>query len=131
MRWIFSFFDKDGDGVVTVDELKALLNEIKVNNNLESAGMINYYWHNIIVNTKITDTEIENFINQLDKEDRGHIGFTHFFRAIQRIIDPTEDPLPLYNSGERQKKKRPTSWVAPESVCNFISYRYNYGVNLR
>lgn len=39
MRWIFSFFDKDGDGVVTVDELKALLNEIKVNNNLESAGI--------------------------------------------------------------------------------------------
>lgn len=40
MRWIFSFFDKDGDGVVTVDELKELLNEIKVKNNLESAGML-------------------------------------------------------------------------------------------
>jgi Ca2+-binding EF-hand superfamily protein len=38
MRWIFTFFDKDGDGVVTVDELKALLNEIKDKNNLESAG---------------------------------------------------------------------------------------------
>ena len=38
MRWIFSFFDKDGDGVVTVDELKELLNEIKDKNNLNSAG---------------------------------------------------------------------------------------------
>lgn len=39
MRWIFSFFDKDGDGVVTVDELKELLNEIKDKNNLNSAGI--------------------------------------------------------------------------------------------
>lgn len=43
MRWIFSFFDKDGDGVVTVDELKELLNEIKDKNNLISAGIITKY----------------------------------------------------------------------------------------
>lgn len=63
-----------------------------------------------------TDEEIENFINQLDKEDRGHIGFTHFFRAIQNIIDPNEDPLPVYSAGERPRRPRSASWVAPQSV---------------
>lgn len=38
MRWIFSFFDKDGDGVVTIDELRDLMKDIRENNNLESAG---------------------------------------------------------------------------------------------
>lgn len=39
MRWIFSFFDKDGDGVVTIDELKDLLKDIRNNYHLEEAGM--------------------------------------------------------------------------------------------
>lgn len=39
MRWIFSFFDKDSDGVVTIDELRDLLKEIRTNHNLEDAGM--------------------------------------------------------------------------------------------
>ncbi len=43
MRYIFSFFDKDSDGVVTLDELRELLKDIRVTNNLD-AGISIVNW---------------------------------------------------------------------------------------
>lgn len=65
--------------------------------------------------------EIDTFIQTLDKEDRGCIGFNQFFRAIKHMLDYDDEPDTTPGTpGERPKSRnrpRSTSWVAPESVC--------------
>ncbi len=75
----------------------------------------------------IEDKEIDTFLQQLDKEDRGCIGFNQFMRAIKQMIDPDEEHVhPLGSSGDRhhrpRQRPRSSSWVAPESVRRMIHF---------
>ncbi|KAF2068593.1 hypothetical protein CYY_010081 [Polysphondylium violaceum] len=77
LKFIFSLFDKDGDGLVSIDQLRQMLEDIKV----KSGG-------DDMVDDENDDDDIEYIINTLSADGNETISFDSFMKAIEQINSP-------------------------------------------
>jgi len=76
LKFIFSLFDKDGDGLVSIDQLRQMLEDIKVKSGGDEMD-------------DNDDDDIEYIINTLSADGNETISFDSFMKAIEQINSPS------------------------------------------
>eukprot|EP01132_Coremiostelium_polycephalum_P004954 gene4954-6171_t len=84
IRFIFSLFDKDGDGLVSIEQLREMLVDIKDKSGVEQQenGEDN------------DDDDIEYIMKTLNVDGNETISFDQFIRAIEQINSPSHNTPP-------------------------------------
>ncbi len=98
IRDAFNLFDTDGDGSVTKDELKHVMETL--------------------FNTDLNEEELEQMVNDVDKDDDGEVSFEEFAEKVSTVIQVLKDGMPSQGEpGQGQDADR--HW---QSLSRLISH---------
>ncbi|KAN0043163.1 hypothetical protein ACTA71_010801 [Dictyostelium dimigraforme] len=92
LKFIFSLFDKDGDGLVSIEQLRNMLEDIKVKSIQDGEGDQ--------FDNDNDDDDIDYIINTLSADGSKTISFENFMKAIEQINSPSQSAItgsPMHN----------------------------------
>jgi len=137
----FSLFDKDGDGIITKQEVDTQFAEFK-----NAFSMFDEDGDGTITTKELgtvmrslgqnpTEAELQELTNEADADGDGTIDFPEFLNMMakmaQKDTDSGEESMDASETGKRTSKKRRTLRKKKKSTANTKEPKYNWMQDLR